>query len=259
MKRVSSLFLASVVLAITVTATLAQGGPSVVGTWDMVVESPQGKRTNMLIIKQEGDKLSALVKGARGERPLDSISVKGDEITMVTTIQFQGSDMVITYKGKVEKEMMKGKADFGGLAEGDWMATPHKEGAAAATGTGTGSGTGGGTGSGAGASGGSGTGSGMGTVTGTWNGTVETSQGTGSPVFTFKQEGEKLTGTYKGQLGEAPLTGTLKGSDISFSFKINFQGQDVNITYTGKVEGNSMKGKAVLGELGEANWTAKKQ
>ncbi len=255
MKRFSVWFSALVVSAVAVaglaTAALAQG-PSVAGTWDMVVESPQGKRPNTLVIKQEGDKLSAVVKGARGERPLDSVSLKGDEITMVMTIQFQGQDMVITYKGKVEKELMKGTADFGGLAQGEWMATPHKEDAA-------GAGTGAGTGSGAGTGAGSGAGSGAGNITGTWNGTVETSQGTGSPVFNFKQDGEKLTGTYKGQLGEAPLTGTLKGNDINFSFKVNFQGQEFNITYTGKVEGNGMKGKAMLGELGEANWTAKKQ
>src|SRR5688500_213028 len=100
MKRFSGLFLTLVVLAVTVSVALAQGSPSVVGTWDMVVESPQGKRPSTLMIKQEGDKLSAVVKGARGERPLDSVSVKGDEITMVMTVQFQGQDMVITYKGK---------------------------------------------------------------------------------------------------------------------------------------------------------------
>jgi len=248
MKRLSGLLLALAVFAVTVTTALAQGGASVVGTWDMVVESPQGKRPSTLVIKQEGDKLSAVAKGARGERPLDSVTLKGDEITMVMTVQFQGQDMVITYKGKVEKEMMKGTADFGGLAQGEWSATPHKEGAAPTT-----------------------TVAPVteqapptppapaGNISGTWNGAVETAQGTGTPVFTFKQEGEKLTGTYKGQLGEAPLTGTLKGNDISFSIKVNFQGQDLNITYTGKVEGNNMKGKAVLGELGEANWTAKKQ
>ena len=243
MKKLSGLLLALVVSAVTAAAALAQG-PSVVGTWDMVVESPQGKRPSTLIIKQEGDKLSAVVKGARGERPLDSITLKGDEITMVMKVQFQGSDMVITYTGKVEKDMMKGKADFGGLAEGDWSATPQKEGAAATTMAGPAAPA---------------TPGPVGSITGTWNGTVETSQGTGSPVFTFKQEGEKLTGTYKGQLGEAPLTGTLKGNDISFSFKLNFQGEEFTITYTGKVEGNNMKGKAMLGQLGEANWTAKKQ
>ena len=243
MKKLSGLLLAFVVLAATAAAALAQT-PSVVGTWDMVVESPQGKRPSTLIIKQEGDKLSAVVKGARGERPLDSVTLKGDEITMVMKVQFQGSDMVITYTGKVEKDMMKGKADFGGLAEGEWSATPQKEGAAATTMAGPPA---------------SATPAPAGNITGTWNGTVETSQGTGSPTFTFKQEGEKLTGNYKGQLGEAPLTGTLKGNDITFSFKLNFQGEEFTITYTGKVEGNNMKGKAQLGQLGEANWTAKKQ
>ena len=96
MKRLSVWFLSLVVLAGLQTTALAQG-VSVAGTWDMVVESPQGKRPSTLVIKQEGDKLSAVVKGARGERPLDSVSLKGDEITMVMTVQFQGQDMVITY------------------------------------------------------------------------------------------------------------------------------------------------------------------
>ena len=30
----------------------------------------------------------------------------------------------------------------------------------------------------------------------------------------FKQEGKTVTGTYKGQLGEAPVTGTVKGNEV---------------------------------------------
>ena len=97
-------------------------------------------------------------------------------------------------------------------------------------------------------------------ITGVWDFAVETAAGSGSPTFTFKQDGEKLTGTYKGQLGEAPLTGTVKGAEVKFSFKLNAQGQDLTITYTGKVEGkDSMKGTAAYGELGEGTWTAKRK
>jgi len=39
-------------------------------------------------------------------------------------------------------------------------------------------------------------------VTGAWLFQVETPNGTGSPTFNFKQEGEKLTGQYKGAFGE---------------------------------------------------------
>ena len=41
--------------------------------------------------------------------------------------------------------------------------------------------------------------------------------------MTFKQDGEKLTGHYSGQLGEADLTGTVKGQDIEFKFAAEIQ------------------------------------
>lgn len=96
-------------------------------------------------------------------------------------------------------------------------------------------------------------------VTGEWQFTVELSAGTGSPTFTFKQDGEKLTGTYKGQLGEAPLAGTVKGNAISFSFKVSgaFEG---TATYTGTIESeNSMKGTAEYGDAATGTWTAKRK
>jgi hypothetical protein len=96
-------------------------------------------------------------------------------------------------------------------------------------------------------------------VTGTWKVTVESQAGTGNPTVVLKQDGEKLTGTYKGQLGEAPLQGTIKGSDITFSFKVNVQGQDLQVDYVGTVEGGkSMKGKVKLGDFGEGTFTGTK-
>ena len=238
----SSLLLAGMIAA----SAFAQGGASVVGSWDMTVESPQGSRPSLLVIKKEGDKLTAVAKGARGERPFENISVKGNEITMVMTVPFQGQDMVITYKGKIENNQMKGEADFGGLASGEWSAVPHKEGAAAPAASP--------------APAAAPAGGGAANVSGTWNGTVETQAGSGTPTFIFKQEGESLTGTYKGQLGESPLKGTVKGSDISFTFKVNFQGQDFDVAYSGKIQADgTMKGKVKLGDLGDGDWTAKKQ
>jgi hypothetical protein len=97
-------------------------------------------------------------------------------------------------------------------------------------------------------------------VTGTWAFNVETGAGSGNPTMTFKQEGEKLTGHYSGQLGEADLTGTVKGQDITFKFDVDAQGTALAVTYTGTVDGkDSMKGKVDLGGLGEGTFTAKKQ
>ena len=95
-------------------------------------------------------------------------------------------------------------------------------------------------------------------VTGEWDFTVETQAGTGSPHFSLKQDGTALSGTYKGQLGEAPVSGTVKGNDVTISFKVNAQGTDLAITYSGTVEGDTIKGKVTLGELGEGTFTGKK-
>jgi opacity protein-like surface antigen len=95
-------------------------------------------------------------------------------------------------------------------------------------------------------------------VTGEWDMTVETQAGTGNPHFSLKQDGSKITGTYKGMLGESPVTGTVKGNDIALSFQVNAQGMDLAVSYAGTVDGASMKGTVKLGDLGEGTFTGKK-
>ena len=96
-------------------------------------------------------------------------------------------------------------------------------------------------------------------VTGKWAFNVETAAGAGTPTMTFKQDGEKLTGHYSGQLGESDLTGTVKGADISFSFTVDAQGTMIKATYSGTADKDAMKGKVVLEGLGDGTFTAKRQ
>jgi hypothetical protein len=96
-------------------------------------------------------------------------------------------------------------------------------------------------------------------VSGNWKLTLETPNGAASPSLVLKQDGEKLTGTYKGRFGESPLEGTVKGKDIKFTVKVNAQGQEFVLEYTGAVEGDTMKGKAKFGDMGEADFTGKKE
>src|SRR5579872_4432722 len=97
-------------------------------------------------------------------------------------------------------------------------------------------------------------------VTGKWTFNVETAAGSGTPTITLKQDGEKLTGHYSGQLGEADLTGTAKGNDIEIKFTVDVQGNQLNCIYSGAVDGkDSMKGKVQIVGLGDGTFTAKKQ
>ena len=96
-------------------------------------------------------------------------------------------------------------------------------------------------------------------ITGEWAFTVTTDQGGGTPTMTFKQDGEKLTGKYAGQLGAADLTGTIKGNDVKFTFTLDVQGQQAPVSYEGTVEKNTMKGKMDIGGMVSGTFTATKK
>jgi hypothetical protein len=97
-------------------------------------------------------------------------------------------------------------------------------------------------------------------LTGKWLFTVETSAGGGTPTITLKQDGEKLTGHYTGQLGESDLTGTVKGQDVTFTFAVEVQGTRLVCTYAGSVENkDSLKGTVKIAPLGDGTFTARRE
>jgi len=96
-------------------------------------------------------------------------------------------------------------------------------------------------------------------VTGAWELTVESPQGTMTMTANYKQEGETLTGTHVGEMGEVPLKGTVKGVDIVYTLTIDAGGQQFTITHTGKVDGDTITGTADLGGMGSMKWTAKRK
>jgi hypothetical protein len=93
-------------------------------------------------------------------------------------------------------------------------------------------------------------------VTGTWNAKVDLGGQAGSPTFVLKQDGEKLTGTYAGALGEAPLHGTVKGNDVAFEFEAS----GAAIKYAGKLDasGKKMEGTVDYGGQASGTFTATK-
>jgi len=97
-----------------------------IGTWNLTTVSPLSETKSVLEIRKEGDKLVAAGKSAQGERPYDNVTVEGTSITLVITINFEGSPMVITYTGKIDGAKIDGTADFGGLATGTFSATAAK-------------------------------------------------------------------------------------------------------------------------------------
>jgi hypothetical protein len=98
-------------------------------------------------------------------------------------------------------------------------------------------------------------------VTGKWTFKVVTPNGTGTPTVTFKQAGDKLTGTYESNaLGSRTLEGSVRGDSLSFILSMPQAGEGVVLTYAAHiVTADSLKGAVDFAGQGGAEFTAVRQ
>jgi hypothetical protein len=77
---------------------------------------------------------------------------------------------------------------------------------------------------------------------GKWTASFETQVGTQNYTYTFKVDGDKLTGTAESQFGKSEIAeGTVKGDEISFVENLNYEGNALRIAYKGKISGDEIK------------------
>ena len=95
-------------------------------------------------------------------------------------------------------------------------------------------------------------------VAGEWDAVYNTPGGARTFKLVFSVDGEKLTGTAKRSNGDVPLTGTIKGEDISFNYTISYNGNAVTLTFTGKVKGDAMSGTVYFNDSASDEWSAKR-
>ena len=234
---ISLAFVAGCLLAVARPA-LAQHA-DITGTWELTVTPPNGtERIVPLVLKNDAGKIAGTVSLPQAVLPVEA-TVKERAVTLALTAPTQNGPLNLVLVGTAEGEpsnpasSMSGTVELGAQGQAKWIAkrtaTPASAQATSVD------------------------------VTGAWAFAVEFGGGSGTPTMTFKQDGEKLTGQYVGQLGEAPLSGTLKGNAIDFTINLTIEGNAVSIHYTGTVEGASMKGAVKLGDMGEGTFTATKK
>jgi hypothetical protein len=96
------------------------------------------------------------------------------------------------------------------------------------------------------------------TVAGRWDITINFVHGIGNYTAFFEQQGERLSGTYRGQFIEGSLDGAIQGNRIQFRGNLKIEGTRLFYNFTGTIDGNEMRGTVRMEEYGEAQWTAKK-
>jgi hypothetical protein len=96
-------------------------------------------------------------------------------------------------------------------------------------------------------------------ISGQWTATFNTQVGEQHYLYTFKVDGEKLTGTAKSDNGTSEIqNGMVKGDDVSFVENLNYQGQQLTITYTGKVSGDEIHFTRDISGFGKEELVAKR-
>lgn len=101
-------------------------------------------------------------------------------------------------------------------------------------------------------------------ITGTWKSSFTNQDGqVRETTIKLKAEGEKLTGTVSGRNNDTAIEeGKIKGDEISFQVTREFNGNKMVVKYTGKVSGDTIKGKSESERDGQArsrDWVAKRE
>ena len=80
-------------------------------------------------------------------------------------------------------------------------------------------------------------------IDGKWKGNAPGRDGNTREIgFDFKTDGAKLSGSMMGPMGEVPISeGKVEGSDVSFKVVLEFNGNSMSMSYTGKLDGTELK------------------
>ena len=93
---------------------------------------------------------------------------------------------------------------------------------------------------------------------GEWTVSFTAPLGTMEFAMIIAQNGAKLTGHLSSDIGEFPLTGTVDGDQVTIVWTLNDQGKAIEITFSGKLEGDSIQGTAKLGNIGQGPMSAER-
>ena len=88
-------------------------------------------------------------------------------------------------------------------------------------------------------------------LAGNWLLDVNLDAGSGQAVFTFQVQGNAITGTYGGVLGEHEITGTIEGNVVKFGFESPDAGR---IFFDGVLEGDTLQGTCDYGAVGSGSF-----
>ena len=98
----------------------------VAGKWTASFETQIGTQNYTYTFKVDGGKLTGTAESQSGKSEITEGTVKGDEITFVENLDFQGNALRISYKGKVSGDEIKFTRNVADLATEEFVAKRAK-------------------------------------------------------------------------------------------------------------------------------------
>ncbi len=95
-------------------------------------------------------------------------------------------------------------------------------------------------------------------IAGQWDASMNTPGGVRNFTIDFQVSGDTVTGTVHRSSGDVPLRGTIKGNALKFSYTIKYNDNDLMLTMTTTVTGDTMKGTVDFGGAAEDEFSAKR-
>jgi hypothetical protein len=246
MKRLSLVALVlSLAVPVAAQAPAAVAAADVVGTWNATFTTQNGEVPAQIKLAKTGAKMTGTISSQMGESNLEA-EQKEKAVSMWFTMAGQSGPIAIELIATIDGDTLKGSAMAAGSPAGEFVATRAKSEPAAAAAKPASPAT---------------PAAAPASLTGTWNVSIELPNMTANPTVVLKQDAEKLTGEYvSAQYGKFPITGTVKGPDVTFSFPMNVEGTGLHVTYTGKIDKDgNLAGSVTYGDMMSGTFTAKKQ
>jgi hypothetical protein len=94
----------------------------ITGQWTATFNTQIGEQHYTYIFKVDGEKLNGTAKSDNGTVTIENGTVKGDDVSFVENLDYQGQKLAITYVGKISGDEIKFTRDVAGAAKEDLVA-----------------------------------------------------------------------------------------------------------------------------------------
>jgi hypothetical protein len=203
------------------------------GRWKSEFETQAGQMKYTYDLKTDGDKVTGqAIRDRDGEIVTNAITdgkTTNDDISFVETAKIQDQDIRIEYSGKIAGTEMKLTRKVGDFGTSDIVA--HLETNAATTAS----------------------------IDGNWQSEFDSGVGHQKYSYTFKVADGKVTGQAIRDLNDEKttntITGKVTGTDLTFTEPLKVADAEIDIEYSGKIDGDKLELTRKVGDYGTTDIT----